>query len=89
VGLVDAEHNVVDLDFLAVTNGATEESSAKSMRNFHKQLSSEDVQQIVANGLTYIGDLQIKNGDYAVHVVVRDNVSGRLGSLTAPVKAQR
>lgn len=85
-GLVDGEHNVVDLDFLAVTNGDTKESSAKSMHNFHKQLSSEDAQQIAANGLTYIGDLQLKTGDYAVRVVVRDNLSGRLGSLTAPLK---
>jgi VWFA-related protein len=88
-GLVDAEHNVVDLDFLAVANGDAEAVSAKSMRNFHKQLSGEDVQQIIANGLTYIGDLQLKTGDYAVRIVVRDNLSGRLGSLTAPLKVQR
>ncbi len=88
-GLVDAEHNVVDLDFLAVTNGNANESAAKSMRNFHKQLSSEDVQQIAANGLTYIGDLQLKDGDYAIRVVVRDNLSGRMGSVTVPLKVER
>jgi hypothetical protein len=87
--LVDTEHNVVDLDFLAVANGAIEEFSAKSMRNFHKQLSADDVRQVAANGITYVGDLQLKAGDYTVRVVVRDNLAGRLGSLTAPLKVQR
>ena len=84
-GVVDAENNSVDLDFLAVATAANAEVAGRSTRNFHATLGSAALQQITTYGVTYVSDLDLKPGEYAVRLVVRDNLTGRLGSITAPL----
>ncbi len=88
-GLVDeAEHNVLDLDFIAVATAASGETAGRSAHHLHSTLEPAAVQQIEANGMTYVSDLEVTPGEYAVRVVVRDNFTGRLGSVTAPLRVQ-
>jgi len=43
------------------------------------------LQKIQQFGITYVSDVDLKPGQYTLRLVVRDNVSGRLGSVTAPL----
>jgi hypothetical protein len=57
----------------------------------HRTLEAASVQEIQQYGVTYVDRLEIDPGEYAVRLVVRDNLTGRLGSITAPlgVKSDR
>ncbi len=87
-GLIDSEHPALDVDVLAVATGGNAEVAGRYSRNVRTTLSPASVQRIEANGITYLGDLEVKPGEYAVRLVVRDNLTGRLGSVTAPLKVQ-
>lgn len=45
----------------------------------------EVLAQIKADGLTYNNNLQLPPGQYVVRFVVRDNFSGKVGSVSAPL----
>ena len=80
------DRNALDLDFLAVATGADGSIAGRSSRTFRTVLKSEAQQKVKTYGVTYVGDLDLKPGEYAVRLVVRDNLTGRLGSITAPLK---
>lgn len=44
--------------------------------------------RIRQGGLVYKNHLQLKPGEYSVRVVVRDNLSGQIGTVTAPLKVE-
>ena len=48
-------------------------------------LSAEAVAKMRVQGMKYSSDLPLPAGDYQVRFVVRDNVSGRVGSISAPL----
>ena len=52
------------------------------------KLKPELVEQIRAKQLTHNGELTLTPGKYDVRVVVRDNLTGRIGSITAPIEVQ-
>jgi hypothetical protein len=41
--------------------------------------------KIRADGILYQNALELPAGDYQVRFVVRDNLSGRIGSVSAPL----
>ncbi len=41
-----------------------------------------------ANGLNYKGLLELPSGEYTVRFIVRDNLTGRMGTLTAPLEVK-
>ena len=51
-------------------------------------LTPDVAQQIGTNGLTHSSQFEVKTGGYAVRFVVRDNVTGRMGSVTAPLRVE-
>lgn len=52
------------------------------------KLKPEIVEQIRTKQLTQNGEMQLTPGKYDVRVVVRDNLTGRIGSITAPIEVQ-
>lgn len=88
-GLVDdTERKVLDLDFMTMATAASGEAAGLTARNVHSDLKPAAVQQIEGSEVTYVSDLELKPGEYAVRVVVRDNFTGRLGSVTAPLRVE-
>ena len=88
-GLVDdGDRNVLDLDFIAVATAVTGETAGLTSRNVHSNPKPAAMQQIEANGVTYVSDLDLNPGEYAIRVVVRDNITGRLGAVTAPLRVE-
>ncbi len=52
------------------------------------KLKPDVVEQIRAKQLTHAGEMEITPGKYDVRVVVRDNFTGRIGSIVAPIEVQ-
>lgn len=52
------------------------------------KLKPELVAQIRAKQLTHKGEIELAPGKYNVRLVVRDNLSGRMGSVVAPIEVQ-
>jgi hypothetical protein len=76
--------NEIDVDILTVArNGAV---IADNIGNHLKgEIPPEKFAKLKSEGLDYTGRLHLVRGSYLVRFVVRDNQSGRMGSLTAPL----
>jgi hypothetical protein len=51
-------------------------------------LTAEKLASLKKTGLLYNGALDLAPGEYSVHFVVRDDLSGRVGSVAAPLKVE-
>jgi len=78
------DKNKFDVDLLAVAIKENTEADnvAQSLRG---AMSSEMLAQVQTDGLTYSNSLLLAPGQYTVRFVVRDNLSGKVGSVTAPL----
>jgi len=84
---VDTEHeNRISLDFVAVARDGKGDSRAQLSQAVDRKLPADAFQQVQRGGVTYAGALSVPAGDYTVRFVVRDNLSGRMGSVLAPLK---
>jgi VWFA-related protein len=85
----EGDNNHVALDFLAMArmpNG--KQAGQPTGEKFSTHLPPERVLAIREKGVAYRGALDLPPGEYAVRFVVRDNLSGRVGSVAAPVKVE-
>jgi hypothetical protein len=80
----ESDVNRFDIDFLwqATKGDALVTKDAHSVKG---ALNAENLAKIKREGVFYKNALKLKPGSYQVRVVVRDNLSGRIGSLTAPL----
>lgn len=81
---IEGERNVFDVDFMAqaVKNGAPPSNVGSSAKG---ALTAEALTKIKAEGIYYGNAFDLAPGEYQVKFVVRDNLSGRIGSVTAPL----
>jgi len=88
--LIDnAENNHVVLDFMVVVK--TPEGTAVDRPTGQKvdaHLTSEKLAAVRQKGLAYGGGLDLAPGEYTVRFVVRDDLSGRVGSVAGPLKIE-
>jgi len=85
-GLVSSDQPNLDLDFMAAALTMQGDMAGSSSRVLKTTLKPDGLQKVAQFGLTYVSDVEVKPGDYTLRVVVRDNQTGRIGSLTAPLK---
>jgi len=83
--LVGGDRNALDLDVIATAFDGSRNIEGQSSKAIKSQLKPQALEQVQKFGVTYISDLDVKPGDYVVRLVVRDNLSGRMGSITAPL----
>jgi len=89
VATIDTEqNNHVDLDFIAIAIEPDGKQAGRISQNFRSDLKPEAVQQIRAHSLTYPGSFELPPGHYEIRVIVRDNLSGKMGSVTAPLEVK-
>jgi VWFA-related protein len=87
VPTIDKEHeNKISLDFLAVAHNADGQNIAQVRQSLERKLPPAGVAQIEGSGLTYVNSLTLPPGDYRVAIVVRDNLTGRIGSVVSRLK---
>jgi VWFA-related protein len=82
--LDEADQNRFDVDFImqASRNGASVGQAAQTVRG---AIPANALAKIKAEGFLYNNDLNLAPGDYEVRFVVRDNLSGKIGSVSAPL----
>jgi len=85
----DAENNHVVLDFVVLAKtpeGKTVDRPVGQQVEAH--LTAEKVSAIRQKGVAYNGALDLAPGEYTVRFVVRDDLSGRIGSVGAPLTVE-
>jgi VWFA-related protein len=85
----DADNNHVALEFVALAK--TPEGKQVDQPVGYKvdaHLTAEKLSSIRQNGVGYRGALDLAPGEYTVRFVVRDDLSGRIGSVAAPLKVE-
>lgn len=87
VPAIDSEHeNHVSLEFLITASDRTGKEVANISQRLDTKLKPDGVDQIQNRGIDYVNTLTLAPGDYKVHMIVRDNLRGTLGSLVTPLK---
>jgi hypothetical protein len=88
--LVDtADNNHLALEFIALAKTPEGKAVDSPMgRNVDAHPTPENLAAIRQNGVTYKGALDLAPGEYTVRFVVRDDLSGRVGSVAAPLKVE-
>jgi hypothetical protein len=88
--LVDeSDNNHFVVDFVAVAK--TPEGKAVDQpigQKVDMHLPPEKLLSVRQKGITYNGALDLAPGEYTVRFVVRDDLTGRVGSVAAPLKVE-
>jgi hypothetical protein len=85
----ESDQNRVDLEFLAVASDPAHKAAPTQVdQHVLGHPAADSLAKIRSSGITYNNQIDLPKGEYTVKFVVRDNVSGRLGSLTAAVTVQ-
>jgi VWFA-related protein len=85
----DADNNHIVLDFLVLprtSEGKTVDHPVG--QKFDTHLTAERLSTVRQLGVGYRGALDLSAGEYTVRFVVRDDQSGRIGSVAAPLKVE-
>ncbi len=80
----DKNHMHVDIAY-AVWTAAGQDAAHKGT-SYNLNLNPTQLQQIDTNGLGYGDTLELAPGSYKLRVVVRDNLTGQMGSVSAPLE---
>jgi VWFA-related protein len=83
-----AAQNHLDFDFAVaayIANGQSAKPAVTLGKNFSPTLTEPQLVTVRAKGVGFNYDLDLSPGQYAVRLVVRDNVSGKIGSVTVPL----
>ena len=85
----DADHNHMALDFVLLAKTPEGKQIDQPMgQKVDAHLTPEKMSSIQKNGVNLKGSLDLVSGEYTVRFVVRDNLSGRVGSVAAPLKVE-
>jgi VWFA-related protein len=79
----DKNHMHVDIAY-AVWNSAGKDAAHKGT-SYNLNLNPAQLQQIETNGLSYGDTLELPPGNYKLRLVVRDNLTGQIGSVSTPL----
>jgi hypothetical protein len=88
--LIDAaDNNHISLEFLAsVTTPTGLQASRPDGKTVDLHPAPELLAKIREKGIGYRAALDLAPGEYTVRFVVRDNLTGRVGSVAAPLKVE-
>lgn len=80
----ESDKNRFDVDFIAqaTRRGAPAGNAAETIKGV---VPASALDRIKAEGIFYRNALELPPGEYQVRFVVRDNLSGRIGSVSAPL----
>lgn len=86
---VDTDHeNHLNLDFVIFAWNNEGKKAAEIEQRIDRKLTPAEFQGIQTHGINYDNFLTLPPGEYDVHMVVRDNLNGKLGSLVTELKVQ-
>ena len=84
---IDRERgNAVDLEVIALAFDSSHKSVKTAGQSVATELTPERLQRILRTGLGIPEKLELGPGKYDVKFAVRDNLSGRLGTVSIPIE---
>jgi VWFA-related protein len=85
----DADNHHVVMEFIAAAKTPEGKPVDRPMgQKLDVHLTPERLPAIREQGVAYSGALDLAPGEYTVRFVVRDDLSGRIGSVAAPLKVE-
>jgi VWFA-related protein len=81
----ESDHNHLVVEFVAIARTLTGVDVDQMSKTVEGHLNPDSVQQVRFNGLDYRGSLTLPPGEYTVRFAVQDHLSGRTGSVAAPL----
>ena len=87
-GVLNQATRTVDLALSAVAKDAKDTIVGKLNQGAGGQFPPEAVAQIKELGFRLKRAIELPAGDLTIHFVIRDNQTGRMGSLVVPLKVQ-
>lgn len=84
--IVSPQQPRLSLDIAAVARKPDGSVAGEFAQHLEKQLQAEAIATIQDTGITYKNRLEVPPGMYVVRLVIRDDVSGRMGSLSTLLK---
>lgn len=89
VDLLDNNHLTLDIvavaHLVAAKKAEKQKDAGQVLKTIDAHIQADHMDQFRAGGLTYSGSLDLPPGNYEIRFVVRDDLSGRVGSLSAPL----
>ena len=82
------QEQTVNFDIVAVARGADGKEAAKFAQRISRQLQPQQAAIVRRDGIKYTNKLDLAPGNYGVWFVVRDNLTGRTGSVVTTVAAK-
>jgi VWFA-related protein len=82
----DDNHVLFDLEVLAKTTAGVAAQTGGQTMDAH--LKPESLAKLREGGLHYEQSIDLPPGEYTVRFLVRDGLSGRMGTVTAPIKVE-
>ena len=79
----DKNHMHVDVAYAIWT--ATGQDAGHKGTSYNLNLNPTQLQQLATNGLGYGDTVELAPGTYKLRMVVRDNLTGQIGSVSAPL----
>ena len=80
----DNKHVSLDFAALAEKSDGTRMEGGYS-RALEGHIKTEDIETLRTKGLSFPASIDLPPGKYSVRFVIRDNIAGQVGSLTAPL----
>jgi len=81
----ESDRNHFVLEFWATARTSTGAPAADLEQTMEGHFKADTLNRFRHKGTDYRGALMVSPGDYSVRFVVRDRISGRIGTLTAPL----
>jgi hypothetical protein len=88
VTIDERNNNLIGLTFAAFAKTANGGIAGDFVKELGGQLPAAAVEKIVAHGVVFDGAISVPAGKLMVRFIVRDNLSGRLGTVSVPVDAE-
>jgi VWFA-related protein len=80
-----AGRDQLNFDFAALAYDKDGKEAGQASLSFTRPVPEAQLASVRANGVDFRNALQLGPGKYTVRFVVRDNVTGKVGSVTAPL----
>jgi len=80
-----AGRDQLNFDFAALAYDKNGKEAGQASQRFTKPVPESQIASVRANGLNFRNALELGPGKYTVRFVVRDNITGKVGSVTAPL----
>ena len=80
-----AGRDQLNFDFAALAYDKDGKEAGQASLSFTRPVPQDQLASVRANGVDFRNALQLTPGKYTVRFVVRDNVTGKVGSVTAPL----